>query len=112
MSDLGDTPRYPTIERLADLSQTTQQYQGPVLVEEAVRCWRELRQAAAALERLQNQIHEMEITVPHSTIIGLRAQLEEAQREVERLKKEGYWQRAALNQCIDKDCPNHQGNQP
>jgi hypothetical protein len=33
---------YPTIERLADLSQTTTSYQGPALVEEAVRCWRQL----------------------------------------------------------------------
>jgi hypothetical protein len=44
---------YPTIERLAVLSKTTYNYQGPVLVEESVRCWRELAAAQAEIAALR-----------------------------------------------------------
>jgi len=48
-----DVAGFPTIARLADLSQTTVGYQGPALVEEAVRCW-------YALQRQADQLAEVE----------------------------------------------------
>ena len=48
--------QYSTIARLADLSQTTVGYQGPVLVEEAVRCWRELTACRAELADVRHHL--------------------------------------------------------
>lgn len=49
----SESAGFPTIEMLADLSRTTVSYQGPSLVEEAVRCWRQLAAAQAKIARLK-----------------------------------------------------------
>jgi len=47
---------YPTIERLADLTQTTVGYQKSDLVQEAVLCWRELAAAKEWREAVLNEL--------------------------------------------------------
>ena len=54
--------RYPTITRLADMSQTTVGYQGPVLVAEAVACLRELQSSHASAA--QPAVEEGFVLVP------------------------------------------------
>jgi len=49
---MGD-PRYPTIARLADISQTTVGYQGPELVRESVECFHENAALAAKVAELE-----------------------------------------------------------
>lgn len=52
-NELPTPSDYPVIEKLADLSMTTVQYDSHELVEEAIRCWRDLTRQTDENERLR-----------------------------------------------------------
>ena len=93
----GLVKRFPTIARLGDLSSSTTHYQGPILIEESVRCWRELQQAADTIAAQQaeiaelrrqlaeaNDLHVMQIAAISTAARDCRTQAAACQGEVHR----------------------------